>query len=112
MEEESYIDFILPLMDSMVGPGKISQIFLDHGNDFQKAMLAPVTQFIYVTVRPPHDRSYEVEPLIVQLQEALKYTPGCLASCWGSSIENDHLEIGVVGWRSLEVRSRITTLPF
>ncbi|KAG2009905.1 hypothetical protein CC2G_012778 [Coprinopsis cinerea AmutBmut pab1-1] len=104
MEEESYMDFILPVTDSMVGAGRITQLSLDHG-DLQRALNAPVTQFIYITVRPLHDREYELQPLISLLQTELKIVPGCMSSCWGSSIEDDHLEIGVVGWRSMADRN-------
>ncbi|TFK28052.1 hypothetical protein FA15DRAFT_665828 [Coprinopsis marcescibilis] len=104
MQEESYIDFILPVMDAMVGTGKITQVSFNNLLDFQRALSSPLTQFIYVTVRPLHDREYELEPLVKMIRNELRSIPGCLASSWGSSVEDDHLELGVVGWRSLADR--------
>ena len=103
MQDESYIDFIMPVMDSMVGPGDIKQMRLRDFQELEIALTAPVTAFIYITVRPLHDRGYELEPLVNMIGSELKTVPGYLGSSWGPSIADSNVEIGIVGWRSLRV---------
>ena len=105
MQHEAYPDVGLSLMEAMVGTNKINQVFIeDAPQSLENALSAPVTQFIYITMRPWHDRGYELVPLIEVLQAELWKISGCIASCWGPSAEKDKLHIGIVGWTSLEVR--------
>ncbi|TEB39783.1 hypothetical protein FA13DRAFT_1751049 [Coprinellus micaceus] len=108
MQDESYIDFIMPVMDSMVGPGDIQQMRLRDFQELEIALTAPVTAFIYITVRPLHDRGYELEPLVNMIRSELKTVPGYLGSSWGPSIADSNVEIGIVGWRSLRDRLNAT----
>lgn len=105
MEDESYVDFIMPVMDSMVGTGSITQVLLRANLErLRKALTAPLTSFIYITMRPRHDREYELDPLIEKCRAELETIPGCIASCWGPSLHHDGIEIGVIGWQSMTVR--------
>ncbi|KAF5338962.1 hypothetical protein D9611_008822 [Ephemerocybe angulata] len=104
MGDASYVDFIMPVMDSMVGTGVITQVLLDDTDELQKALTAPITAFIYITMRPLHDRAYEMYPLVEKYRQVLRTIPGCYGSSWGPSIERKNTEVGIVGWRSLEVR--------
>ena len=104
MAEESYVDFMMPVMDSMVGTGEITQILLDDIHELKRALAAPLTAFIYITMKPYHDRAYELQPVVEQYVRILKSTPGCYGCSWGPSIERKNTEVGVVGWRSLKVR--------
>ncbi|KAF5360506.1 hypothetical protein D9756_004888 [Leucocoprinus leucothites] len=106
MEHESYVDFALPVMEAMVGPGEITQVLLSQHNEFLKAVASPVTQFIYVTIRPRHDRNYELAPLVEKLANELALVPGCNGSSWGPSVEHDDMYVGVVGWRCISDRDR------
>ena len=104
MQHEAYPDVGLSLMEAMVGTNKINQVFIeDAPQSLENALSAPVTQFIYITMRAWHDRGYELVPLIEVLQAELWKISGCIASCWGPSAEKDKLHIGIVGWTSLEV---------
>ena len=103
MADASYVDFIIPVMDSMVGTGEITQLLLQDGQELVKALTAPVTAFIYITLRPLHDRAYELEPLVRKMRNELKTIPGCYGACWGPSVERKNTEVGVVGWRSMTV---------
>lgn len=103
MEHESYVDFALPVMEAMVGSGEITQVLLSQHTDFLKAVASPVTQFIYITLRPRHDRTYELAPLIENLANELTLVPGCHGSSWGPSVEHDDMYVGVVGWRCISV---------
>ncbi len=104
MQHEAYPDVGLSLMEAMVGTNRINQVFIeDTSQSLEKALSAPLTQFIYVTMRPLHDREYELVPLIKRLQAEVWKIPGCISSCWGPSVEKDKLQIGIVGWTSLEV---------
>jgi hypothetical protein len=103
MEHESYVDFALPVMEAMIGPGEITQVLPSQHTGFLKALASPVTQFIYVTLRPRHDRSYELAPLVEKLASELTLVPGCHGSSWGPSVEHDDMYVGVVGWRCISV---------
>jgi len=104
MEHESYVDVALPVMEAMVGHGDVTQVLYNSLEAFERCLNAPITQFIYITVRPNHDRGYELVPLLEKLKRELKTIHGCLAACWGPSMENDSVQVGVVGWRSIQVR--------
>lgn len=105
MQEESYADLGLSLMEAMSGPNIINQALITASfSSLERALSAPVTQFVYITSRPLHDRGYELVPLIEKLQTMLKKIPSCVASCWGPSTEKEKLQVGIVGWTSLEVR--------
>lgn len=104
MSDESYVDFIMPVMDSMVGGGEITQVLLRDCLELEKALRAPVTAFIYITMRPLHDRAYELDPLVQRLQNELSTIPGCHGSSWGPSLADNNITIGVIGWRSVTVR--------
>lgn len=106
MADASYVDFIIPVMDSMVGTGEITQLLLQDSEELVKALKAPLTAFIYITLRPLHDRAYELEPLVQKIRTELKTIPGCHGSCWGPSVERKNTEVGVVGWRSMTVCHR------
>ena len=99
----AYVDAVSNIMEAMIGAGEITQILLNSPSDFELALRSPVTQFIYITVRPLHDSYYELLPLLRRLKEQLEMVPGCLASCWGPSIEQDTVQVGLVGWNSLHV---------
>jgi hypothetical protein len=104
MQDAAHVDLGLSLMDAMVGFNKINQALIKNSlASLDKALCAPVTQFIYITMRPLHDRGYELEPLIDKLQAELRRIPTCVASCWGPSVEKERLMVGIVGWRDLEV---------
>ena len=103
MERVAYVDAVSNIMEAMIGAGEITQILLNSPSDFELALTSPITQFIYITVRPLHDRGYELLPLLGRLKEQLKMVPGCLASCWGPSVEQDTVQVGLVGWNSLYV---------
>lgn len=104
MSQASYADLILPLLDAMAGPYEVDQVILRTSRfHLLYALSAPITQFIYITMRPLHDVNYELVPLLDKLQKGLQCVPGCVASCWGPSTEKDKLEIGVIGWRSIQV---------
>ena len=104
MQEESYVDLGLSLMEAMSGPNIINQALITTSfSSLERALSAPVTQFIYITTRPLHDRGYELVPLIAKLQTELKKIPCCVASCWGPSTEKERLLVGIVGWTNLEV---------
>ncbi len=104
MQEESYADLGLSLMEAMSGPNIINQALITSSfSSLERALSAPVTQFIYITTRPLHDRGYELVPLIAKLQTELKKIPCCVASCWGPSTEKERLLVGIVGWTNLEV---------
>jgi hypothetical protein len=103
MEHESYVDFALPVMEAMVGSGEITQVLFSKQSEFQKAVASPITQFIYITLRPRHDRNYELAPLVEKLASELTLVPGCHGSSWGPSVEYDDMYVGVVGWRSISV---------
>ena len=103
MEHVAYVDAVSNIMEAMIGAGEITQILLNSPSDFELALTSPITQFIYITVRPLHDRRYELVPLLGRLKQQLKMVPGCLASCWGPSIEQDTVQVGLVGWNSLHV---------
>jgi len=100
---ESYTDFALPVMEAMVGPGEITQVLLSQHRDFFRAIASPVTQFINITLRPRHDRNYELTPLVEKLTHELTLVPGCHGSSWGPSVQHDDVYVGIVGWRSLAV---------
>jgi len=104
MEHVAYADAVSNIMEAMIGAGEITQILLNSPSDLELALTSPITQFIYITVRPLHDRRYELLPLIGRLKEQLKMVPGCLASCWGPCIEEDTVHVGIVGWSSLHER--------
>ncbi|KAF9444335.1 hypothetical protein P691DRAFT_807529 [Macrolepiota fuliginosa MF-IS2] len=104
MEHEAYIDFALPVMEAMVGFGDITQVLLSQRTQFHKAISSPITQFVYITLRPRHDRTYELTPLVENLTAELMEVPGCYGSSWGPSVEHDNVYVGVVGWRSLSDR--------
>ncbi|KAL9711187.1 hypothetical protein Ac2012v2_005727 [Leucoagaricus gongylophorus] len=101
---ESYTDFALPVMEAMVGPGEITQVLLSQHRDFFRAIASPVTQFINITLRPRHDRNYELTPLVEKLAHELTLVPGCHGSSWGPSVQHDDVYVGIVGWRSLADR--------
>ena len=103
MEHVAYVDAVSNIMEAMIGAGEITQILLNSPSDFELALTSPITQFIYITVRPLHDRRYELVPLLGRLKQQLKMVPGCLASCWGPSIEQDTVQVGLVGWNTLHV---------
>lgn len=103
MEEEIYAEAMLPVMEAMVGAGHMTQALLHHRHDLMRALSSPVTQFIYITVRPRHDRGYELAPLIEKVRKELKTVPGCFGSSWGPSVENDDVQVGVIGWRCIQV---------
>jgi len=103
MEHVAYVDAVSHIMEAMVGAGEITQILINSPSDFGLAVTSPITQFIYITVRPLHDRRYELVPLLGRLKEQLKMVPGCVASCWGPCIEQDTVQVGLVGWNSLHV---------
>lgn len=108
LQDAAHVDLGLSLMDAMVGPNKINQALIaDALPTLERALSAPVTQFIYVTMRPLHDRGYELEPLIEKLQAELRRIPSCTASCWGPSVEKEKLMVGIVGWSNIEVGSSI-----
>ncbi|KXN88084.1 hypothetical protein AN958_07543 [Leucoagaricus sp. SymC.cos] len=106
MEHESYVDFALPVMEAMVGSGEITQVLLSDETDFLQAIASPVTQFIYITLRPRHDRSYELAPLVEKLKSEMAQVPGCHGSSWGPSVEHDDMYVGVAGWRCISDRDR------
>jgi len=115
MERVAYVDAVSNIMEAMIGTGEITQILLNSPSDFELALTSPITQFIYITVRPLHDRGYELVPLLGRLKEQLKMVPGCLASCWGPSIEQDTVQVGLVGWNSLHdhdvaIRGRLSEI--
>ena len=103
MEHVAYVDAVSNIMEAMIGQGEITQVLLNSPSDFELAVTSPITQFIYITVRPLHDRHYELVPLLRRLKEQLKTIPGCVASCWGPCIEQDTVQVGLVGWNSLRV---------
>ncbi len=103
MGHESYIDFALPVMEAMSGPGEITQVLSSEPPEFLEAVSSPITQFIYVTLRPRHDRGYELAPLVEELVSGLKTVPGCYGTSWAPSVEHDDMYIGVVGWRCISV---------
>lgn len=103
MEHEAYVDFALPVMEAMVGSGEITQVLLQQSNFF-RAVSAPVTQFIYITLRPRHDRNYELAPLVEKLISESTAIPGHYGSSWGPSVQHDNMYVGVVGWGSISVR--------
>lgn len=106
MQDAAHVDLGLSLMDAMVGPNKIHQALITNPlSTLEKALRAPITQFIYITMRPLHDRSYELEPLIEKLQTKLRKISSCIASCWGPSVEKEKMMVGIVGWTNLEVKS-------
>jgi hypothetical protein len=104
MAHETYVDFALPVMEAMIGSGDMTQILLFHHHAFLEAISSPITQFVYITLRPHHDRDYELEPLIEKLQSQLALESGCYASSWGPSVEHDDMYVGLIGWRSRSVR--------
>jgi hypothetical protein len=104
MQDAAHVDLGLSLMEAMVGPNKIHQALINNPlSTLEKALCAPITQFIYITMRPLHDRGYELEPLIEKLQVELRKIPACIASCWGPSVEREKLMVGIVGWTNIEV---------
>jgi len=108
MQDAAHVDLGLSLMDAMVGPNKIHQALVNNPlSTLEKALRAPITQFIYITMRPLHDRSYELEPLIEKLQAKLRKIPACIASCWGPSVEKEKMMVGILGWTNLEVSIHI-----
>ncbi|KIK07940.1 hypothetical protein K443DRAFT_86101 [Laccaria amethystina LaAM-08-1] len=102
MGEEIYAEAMLPVMEAMVGAGHMTQALLHHRHDLMRALSSPVTQFIYITVRPRHDRGYELVPLIEKVRKELKTVPGCFGSSWGPSVEQDDVQVGVIGWRCIQ----------
>ncbi|PPQ82173.1 hypothetical protein CVT26_008803 [Gymnopilus dilepis] len=112
MEHEAYVDLILPMLEAMDGSTQPSQILISSMSDFELALSAPLTQFIYITLRPWHDRGFELVPLVEKLKREMRGLQGCLSCCWGPSVEKDSLEIGVIGWRSVQVGVETTLLPF
>ena len=109
MEEEIYAEAMLPVMEAMVGAGHMTQALLHHRHGLMRALSSPVTQFIYITVRPRHDRGYELVPLIEKVREELKRVPGCFGSSWGPSVEKDDVQVGVIGWRCIQVGHKQTS---
>jgi len=103
MGDPSYIDFIMPVMDSMVGTGEITQMFSEQREQLKKALSAPITAFVVMTVRRHHDRGYELEPVVKEYCEAFPKIPGCVGAVWGPCIERKDVEVGIIGWRSLAV---------
>lgn len=103
MEHETYTDFALTVMEAMAGPGEITQVVFSEPSEFLEAASSPITQFIYVTLRPRHDRGYELAPLVEELANGLKQVPGCYGTSWAPSDEHDNMYIGVTGWRSISV---------
>lgn len=103
MRCEKYVDFALPIMEAMVGHGEITQALLTQHQDFFWAIASPVTQFIYITLHPRHDRHSELTPLLEELTREMALVPGCYGGSWGPSIQHDNLCVGVVGWRSIAV---------
>lgn len=104
LQNAAHVDLGLSLMDAMVGPNKINQVLIDNPlSILEKALRAPVTQFIYITMRPLHDKGYELDPLIEKLQVQLRKIHSCIASCWGPSVEREKLTVGIVGWTTVEV---------
>jgi hypothetical protein len=112
MEHVAYVDVVSNIVEAMIGAGEITQILLNSPSDLELALASPITQFIYITVRPLHDRHYELLPLITRLKEQLKMVPGCLASCWGPCIEQDTVQVGLVGWNSLHVSDVVSCSVF
>ena len=100
---ESYVDFALSIMEAMVGHGEITQVLLKQHQDFFWAIASPVTQFIYITLYPRHDRNSELTPLLERLARELTSVPGCYGSSWGPSLQHDNVCVGIVGWRSAAV---------
>lgn len=100
---ENYVDFALPIMEAMVGHGEITQVLLNQHQDFFWAIASPVTQFIYITLRPRRDRSSELMPLLEELARELTLISGCYGSSWGPSVHHDNICVGIVGWRSVAV---------
>ncbi|KAF7768063.1 hypothetical protein Agabi119p4_7306 [Agaricus bisporus var. burnettii] len=100
MAHETYVDFALPVMEAMIGSGEMTQILLFHHHAFLKAISSPITQFVYIALRPHHNRDYELEPLIQKLQSQLSLQSGCYSSSWGPSVEHDDMYVGLIGWRS------------
>lgn len=103
MAHETYVDFALPVMEAMIGSGEMTQILLFHHHAFLKAISSPITQFVYIALRPHHNRDYELEPLIQKLQSQLSLQSGCYSSSWGPSVEHDDMYVGLIGWRSRSV---------
>ncbi|PPR05417.1 hypothetical protein CVT24_008031 [Panaeolus cyanescens] len=111
MTHEAYVDLVLPVMEAMNGPGDISQSEFEDFSDLQIALSAPITQFIFVNLRPLHDRAYELEPLITRLKKMAGTIAGCYAACWGPCVEKDSVEVGIVGWRSIQDRDAAVAGP-
>ncbi|KAF9046390.1 hypothetical protein BJ165DRAFT_1471174 [Panaeolus papilionaceus] len=111
MTHEEYVDLVFPVMEAMNGPGDISQAVFDNLSNFQVALSAPVTQFIFVNLRPLHDRAYELEPLITRLMKMVGTVAGCYSACWGPCVEKDSVEVGIVGWRSVQDRDTAVAGP-
>jgi len=104
MSSESYIDVALPVMESMVGQGRITQVLFDSQSDLETVLSAPVTQFVYITVKQFHDRGYAMKPITEKARKELIDIPGCLGSCWGPSVEQDKIQVGIIGWNTIQVR--------
>jgi hypothetical protein len=113
MADEAYVDFALPVMEAMIGSGDMTQVLLFQHHAFLKAISSPITQFVYITLRPHHDRDYELEPLIKKLQSQLALESECYASSWGPSVEHDDMYVGLIGWKSESVRflPRVSACP-
>ncbi|KAF9524294.1 hypothetical protein CPB83DRAFT_861560 [Crepidotus variabilis] len=112
MSQEAYADLVLPLLEAMKGPYDVHQVIMKVPSlDLVYALSAPVTQFIYVTMRPGHGINDELVPLIEKLQKGLEGVAGCIASSWGPSTEKEALQIGIVGWRSILDRNYAVNGP-
>ncbi|KAF8885691.1 hypothetical protein CPB84DRAFT_1788164 [Gymnopilus junonius] len=106
MKHEAYTDLVLPMLEAMDGSTQPAQVLINSLTDFEQALSSPITQFIYITLRPLHDRGFELAPLIEKLKKEMRCLSGCLSSCWGPSVEKDTLEIGIIGWKSVQDRNK------
>ncbi|RXW24426.1 hypothetical protein EST38_g1421 [Candolleomyces aberdarensis] len=119
MADASYVDFIIPVMDSMVGTGEITQLLLQDDQELVKALKAPLTAFIYITLRPLHDRAYELEPLAyIDNPDILKPTlhwiakaPGFIKQWTGLRVEDGKTVYHVIEWETYEHHKNLPSLP-
>ncbi|KAF8645211.1 hypothetical protein AX16_008038 [Volvariella volvacea WC 439] len=126
MESESYLDDVLPFIETIVGPGNLTQIVIppdprclkslpdtipplapcispsSSADDFCLALSSPFTQFMSLTSRRSRSQCSELNALVDTFAGELKFVPSCSASCWGPAISfgKENVIVGIIGWES------------
>ncbi|EDR02240.1 uncharacterized protein LACBIDRAFT_332589 [Laccaria bicolor S238N-H82] len=107
LEGDHYVDAMLPILGAIIGPSSgLTQIVLDDSSEFLQVISCLHTQFIYITALPPHHD--HLAPIVATLKRLHQSLPGCCGSSWGTSVNGD-VQVGMVGWRSIEDCARAFT---